>query len=53
MSRRRLCVLLSGGALLLALGGIMIPVVDMVVKDKIKEVVEKSFDYLPPPKVFL
>ena len=33
-------MLFSVGALLLALGGIMIPVVDMVVKDKIKEVVK-------------
>ncbi|KAL8616277.1 hypothetical protein ACOMHN_056220 [Nucella lapillus] len=37
MSRKKLCVLCSGGVILLATGGIMIPVVDMLYRDSIRD----------------
>lgn len=39
LSRRKLCVIFGAGIVLLAVGGIMIPVVDMLVRDKIKQTV--------------
>ena len=44
MSRKRLCVILSVGVLMVAIGGIMIPVVDMLVKEKVKEVGQDSLE---------